>query len=569
MQGKGKGIHKGQMRKIVRKAVENRFIIILSLLALGIFYAVNLRPGIIKGSDDSFHLCRLEGLAVDLSYGVFPVKVHSPLCFGYGYGVGIFYQNHLLYFPALLRVAGVSLELTYKIFSGCIMTAIYGSAFYAAYRISKDKYAALVAAVCVLFSWNMVSDFYLDFHMAGSMAMIFIPLAIAGMLDFLLEDKKPVLLGAGFLGLICTHILSAYLTFFVCAAIALSYAGRWVNKPKKIGEGILAVGGTLALSISFWLPMLEQFRVQEYKVSRPWTQPEEHTQLLFSLFGQGGMGWLLFLWILAILLFLTERGKKVKQRGLLYRLMGIVFFLFFANASEAFWRLTKPVTGMVQFPVRLFTVGSVLAAFSVAVTLSEIRQEKRKKGIALINFLGAAYFFISALDGVGIETLDLGDKAVYEAWAGISAGEEWLPVETTREMLTDATLAVADDGTQARGRKEKGRFHFTMDMEKGYYDIPFVYYRGYAAQTQEGSRLEVGKNTETSMVRVWIREEDRKGGGSHEVTVWYDGTKIQRLSYIVNLLALAAMAAVWQYLRRQRSRRNEEEVETGARGSVR
>ena len=58
MQGKGKGMHKGQMRKIVRKAVENRFIIILSLLALGIFYAVNLRPGIIKGSDDSFHLCR-------------------------------------------------------------------------------------------------------------------------------------------------------------------------------------------------------------------------------------------------------------------------------------------------------------------------------------------------------------------------------------------------------------------------------------------------------------------------------------------------------------------------------
>ena len=43
---------------------------------------------------------------------MFPVKVHSPLCFGYGYGVGIFYQNHLLYFPALLRVAGVSLELT-------------------------------------------------------------------------------------------------------------------------------------------------------------------------------------------------------------------------------------------------------------------------------------------------------------------------------------------------------------------------------------------------------------------------------------------------------------------------
>lgn len=191
---------RSKIRRMADAYKKNRLCIIIAILSILIFFGPNYRDGLIEGSDAPFHLARIDSLAQDLARGTFPVKVHTELGYGYGYGVGLFYQNHFLYLPALLRLMGASLEMSYKIYLFLIVTAVYLSAFYAAFRISKDKYGASIAAVCYLFSYQFISSCYEHFTMGNSVGMIFLPLAVVGMIEFLTRDKSPVLLGIGFVG---------------------------------------------------------------------------------------------------------------------------------------------------------------------------------------------------------------------------------------------------------------------------------------------------------------------------------------------------------------------------------
>ncbi len=493
-------------------------------------------------------------MSKELERGNVPAKIHAELGYGYGYGVGLFYQNHFLYFPAVLRCMGASLETAYKIYLSVIAAAIYFSAFYSAFLVSRDKYGGAVAAVSYLFSYQVISGCYEHFTMGSCVGMIFMPLAIAGMEEFLVKDKPPVLLGIGFWGEVCAHTLSAYMTFAVCLMMVIAYARILMKNPKKIGYLFLTAAAVLALTISFWLPMWEAFRVQDYKVSRPWTFPEENTVNIWSLMGRGGLGWLLFFWLLLTFVFLAEK-KGCKE----YRLIGtwyvMILGMMAVQMMSGFWILTRRITGMMQFPGRLFIPVTVLLIFCAALMIRESGAgEKGKKYLLAISFLAAVYFGAGMIGGLDLKkrTGDYSERILYEEIAGFGAGEEWLPVETQREMLNDRNQAKAEDGSAVTGSKKDGVFSFLADREKEYYDVPFIYYRGYKAVTGDGMELEVNKDPETSLVRVFMPKEGKQEG-SMEVTVRYGGTWIQRFSYAVNAgAAIAAVigAALWR--RKQR-----------------
>mgnify|MGYP006922381770 FL=1 len=57
-------------------------------------------------------------------------------------------------------------------------------------------------------------------------------------------------------------------------------------------------------------------------------------------------------------------------------------------------------------------------------------------------------------------TADYSERIIYEEIAGFGAGEEWLPVETTREMINDLNQAMADDGTIVMGEKTEAYYRF-------------------------------------------------------------------------------------------------------------
>ncbi len=243
-----------KIRNMADRYERNKLCIAIAVLSILIFFAPNYRKGLIEGSDAPFHLARIDSLAQDLSKGIFPVKVHTELGYDYGYGVGLFYQNHFLYLPAFLRLLGCSLETSYKIYLFLIVSAVYLSAFYAAFCISKDKYGASIAAICYLFSHQFISSCYEHFTIGSSVGMIFMPLAIVGMEQFLVKDKPPVLLGIGFGGCLRAHLDRVY---GICGMFAFgdsTYKGL-MGKSKKnrisFGNGRCSAGAYNILLASY------------------------------------------------------------------------------------------------------------------------------------------------------------------------------------------------------------------------------------------------------------------------------------------------------------------------------
>ncbi len=300
--------------------------------------------------------------------------------------------------------------------------------------------------------------------------------------------------------------------------------------------------------------MWEAFRVQGYKVSRSWTIPEENVVSIWRLIGSGGIGWPLFFWLLIIFFFLVEK-KGCKEYGLIRTQFVIVLILLALQATQRFWVITRPVTQTLQFSKRLFIPATVLLVFCAALAVSALDiSDDWKKILVVMNFVIAVYFGIGMINGLNMDerTADYSERIIYEEIAGFGAGEEWLPVETTREMINDLNQAIADDGTMVTGEKTEAYYRFIADAGKEYYDVPFIYYRGYQAVAEDGRRLKVDKNPETSMVRVFLPKEGMEAG-KMEVAVRYEGTVLQKLSYAINIAAvLAVTGASFLYFRKKR-----------------
>ena len=73
-----------------------------------------MNSGGAQGADWRFHLSRIEGIAQALREGQFPVRVYSQAKDGYGYAPSLFYGELFLYFPAVLRLLGMSVQGAYR-----------------------------------------------------------------------------------------------------------------------------------------------------------------------------------------------------------------------------------------------------------------------------------------------------------------------------------------------------------------------------------------------------------------------------------------------------------------------
>lgn len=527
---------------MIQKIKNNRFILAYSFIALLIVFSPYMKPDLIIGSDYPFHLARIDSLKASILDGVFPVKVHSYLCYTYGYGVGFFYPNLFLYIPALFRIIGLSLEVSFKLFSIFLFTSIFLSMFYSTYRLTSSKYAALISATILLFSNQVLGSFYYSFTLGTSIGFIFLPLAIVGMYLFIVEDKTPWMLIFGFTGLIFSHVLSTILAVSVCFIIIICNIKHLfrVDKIKKLFTSILI---TSSLTISFWLPMLEQFFVQQYHVSVPWTHVDENIIPFVNLFRNTyGLGIVLTALIIIMIIGIIDKGF-VDTKILTFLIIGTLFWIL--PSLSKFWMFTRNLFKFLQFPTRLWGVAIFLLLFSFSVWFDiNFKSNNLKKKITCILLVACTYFGFYYLGDQVNNTEDFGNRIIYEEIAGLGAGEEWLPLETTRDFLNTPTSAVSNDGTTIEGIKNKGTFEFIPDPDKIYYDIPFVWYKGYTAKTADNIALDVTKNPDTGMVRVHINNEI-SATENKSIVVKYSGTKLQYISYFISIISFILVLCYW------------------------
>ena len=121
---------------------------------------------LVRGHDTYFHLARIEALKEAYIHGDFFPRLYYEQNFNFGYGTPLFYSDIFLIIPALIRLCGVPIVITYKVFLFMCTGMTFVSMYYTVKKISKNTSSAFLSAVIYLFTAYRITDVYVrdDFH---------------------------------------------------------------------------------------------------------------------------------------------------------------------------------------------------------------------------------------------------------------------------------------------------------------------------------------------------------------------------------------------------------------------
>ena len=388
--------------------------------------------GAASGADWSFHLSRIEGIANGLREGQFPVRVYSMAKDGYGYAPSLFYGELLLYFPAVLRLLGMSVQGAYHTYLLAIQLLTAGISFFSLRQIFKQNKTALVGSALYMLSTYHLYKIYWLSAVGEYTAMAFLPLIPAALYE--LYDKKPLTrrrtrkacaeLVIAFGMLLQVHLLSLEMAVLATAVFCLLHLRRTFSKP-VLHTWLKAVALTVLLNLWFLLPFLTLMLSGDYNNMYTGT-PENGGQIvknsglrMAELFGWQKnhnnlgpellAGGFVLLWC-----WLTLRERDEVQTDcpeLPYRKDIRVGLWAAAFAALACWMSTNtfpwqavgriPVVGRVlvaiQFPGRYLSLATVLLVLAAACGLSALRRTGYARAVAAllvgVSVFGAALFF--------------------------------------------------------------------------------------------------------------------------------------------------------------------------------
>lgn len=254
------------MRLVERGGLNLRRSRNLVLIAIIVISCIPLFSKVMyRGDDLEFHLFRIQGIADGLRHGQFPVRMQYSQVGGYGYPVSIMYGDWILYIPALMHIAGLSLSLSYR-FALILLNA---ASVVLTYYVCKRVFQSDLIGICGAALWNLslyrIADIYKRAAVGEYVAMSFFPMVFFGLWSCLHPDRKGasregwIWCALGLTGIITSHILSTFMLGLVMIPILLhalvfrSSVGIWV-------QFIKTVFLTLGLSLSFLVPFISYSR---------------------------------------------------------------------------------------------------------------------------------------------------------------------------------------------------------------------------------------------------------------------------------------------------------------------
>ncbi len=544
----------------------------------------------INGHDLEYHLLRIESLKEGILMGKPFLKVNVLFFGGAGYASSMFYPDFLLYIPALLRAAGVSINVSYHIFVGICIILCYLSAYLCTKAMTGSAYGAMMAAVTLTLCQYHLDDIYVRGAVGEYAAFIFIPVIIYAIYNAIYEQMdKPWLFVLGYAGVILCHTSTfAMCTVFGLAAVIICFKKTLANK-KVLIRLIVSTVITLLITCFYWLPMLEQFMISVFYVSTPWIQPSQEAVRFVNLFGAAfpGLGSICVL-ILIPRIFIKKDPVKATDKAAVETgetkdrekiniigysdLLILAGFLFTLLACDLMpWDRLGRFLGFIQFPWRFLIMGSCLFAMAAGLIYGRMagRDDKNAgiwtydKGtdpskinagavllvaVIILNGVSAFNAFRSGLQGYYDYADDYYSYKPYTA--NVIAGE-WLPeaVKDKDSLVDDSEKMTDDNGKAIDFTRIKNTIEADIDGGKEYVDVPFIYYAGYKAFIADNSKkstaLRVTGEGNNGMCRVYLN------GLNGRLTVSYKGTALMHISVALSILTVAAVILIFIWKRKK------------------
>lgn len=561
------------MKKVTDWVQEHGFLLMIGTIAVLYMASPLGNTRLHNGHDFSYHLLRIENIKDGLLNGQFPVRI-GPLFLNHrGYASSLFYPELFLYIPALFRLMGLTIETSYKLFALLTIIGCFVTTYLCAKGISKDRYAALTTAVIFSTCQYHIANLYVRGAVGEAQAFVFFPLVVYGIYDLIHQDfRRPWVMGLGFWGLMFSHTISLALALLATAGICLFHVKTVVCDRKKFGKLLLTALVTLLCSIGFWLPMLEQLASNTFYFSHPWTTVTDNAVGLIQIFGAGYYDYtynfdtvVLLMCLLALLLPLSRSGaaetpgsveKQAAGRKIRWFLC-IGLALLFAATRYFPWPLVQPLLNSIQFPWRFYAIATLFLGMAIGLMVREKWQGRyEKEAVVLVLCLmilgGNRYFEQAGVDYVKVEENAFTEKDCWYSFQIVQ--KEWLPDQIDLSLFESDPVRLVTTNREISLPYTEGRqmsLVFDYGYGAGWCDVPLIWYKGYTAHYMSGGQvipLTVTDEGYNGYIRVYF-DETMTGG---TVIVQYTGTRIQKLSLGLNLLAVFGLAGACVFRSRRK-----------------
>lgn len=554
--------------------------LILTIIGISLVSSIVLfMSGISPGHDFRFHYQRIESIAEGLKNFTFPVKMYSTYNDGYGYPVGVYYGDLLLYIPAILRIWGLSIVTAYKVFVYLINLLTTIIAYWSFEKIFKYKKTAIIITLVYVTSSYRFIDVYVRMAVGEYIALAIFPmiaLAVWNIYKMPVTDpkykKNSILLAAGMLGLLYSHILSVEMTAISLGIIALVFYKKTFRR-ETLWVYFKAVLIFIILGAAFIVPFLAYYLNVDILLKYP-----EKSSMQIQAFGAylsdyfavfrdyfGNATWavntrmqftpglllMAGLFVGCYFIVIKKATKEIKCMTISSAIILFVASNYFPwNQLEEHTKIGKLMV-QVQFPWRFIGVATVVLSILAGLVVEKIiddgymKKNRMYSSIALISVIMVCMFVSSYEDNTEqvayIDTAELTryTDSVYSE-LGLAA-TEYVLVGTDMSKLD---YEVTGENARADIISEK-----SVDMtvhvkgtKNSYIDIPRFCYPGYRVYDDEGNHYstEVGNNN-----KIRILFENKVNSDIHidYVEPWY-----WRLAEVVSLVGVIALLIQKQHL---------------------
>lgn len=527
-----------------------------------------MNSGGAQGADWRFHLSRIEGIAQALREGQFPVRVYSQAKDGYGYAPSLFYGELFLYFPAVLRLLGMSVQGAYRTYAIAVQALTAGISFFSFRQMFRNNKTALVGSILYMLAPYHIYNIYWRTAVGEYTALAFLPL-IPAALSLLYAQQKPdrhtarvacAELVVSFGALVQTHIISLELATLSTAVFCLYHFRRTFTK-RILGVWVTAAGLVVLLNLWFLVPFLTLMLGGGYnnmyggesfagglsvQKNGLWL-----SELLSWRADHNSIGVVLVAGLVAFVWCWLTQGPAMPQRerkiGAWAAVLGTLACWMCTNTFP--WGIlgSLPVVGRlllaIQFPWRYFSLATLLLVLVSVCAVSTLRRGRYAQPVAVLllsaSLLGVAIFYHSYLPTV--DTSYLGDSAqvIYTdykisnmAWYYDSL---YLPdgaVETRDGFTCETAVTTVEIASVERRGNTTVLSCSEVNGELGYAELPLLYYPGYTILDGEGEVF----RTANGMVGVTV-----PAGFSGEISVAFREPKRWLAANLVSLVTLLGL----------------------------
>ncbi|MBQ6509522.1 MAG: hypothetical protein IJI07_08630 [Flexilinea sp.] len=530
----------------------------------------------VRGEDMFFHLTRIKGLAESLRAGYFPVRDQLYWLRNYGYGVGFYYPDVFLYFPAVMVLLGFDLLTAYKLFLGLCSFFSILSVWYTAFRMTKNRTTAYAAAVFMAYAAYRLSNLYYRGTVGETQAAVFFPLIILGLYEiFYGEIKKWPAFAFGFLGLLCCHVISltmaaALTVLFLLTQLRKIFTDRRIITA-LLGSAVLVIG----IGAFFWMPMLEQsltnpeLRVNSVLAGEAAFNRTNYAfpvQNLLSRFKRWNFafqadciypGWSLLIVPLLGAAVGKKRDRTVKAADFMLIFSAVLIWMC-TRAFPWTWKIFLPFVTRIQFAYRLLLPATVLLCLSGAVYFTAVIRDR--KPFFMLGILALFCFFSTAYPILQETVLNRTvDKNLFVMQDNRVSGAEYLPQGLDSDFpdknADTVFIPENDPGLKITAHdRQRLSFRFSYELPEGSPEVkisvPLIYYTGFRGTltAEDGTviRPEIGWDAR-GLVSL-----SNSGISKGTVFVSYQKTAVQRAGEAITLLTVILCAALFLHRNRRR-----------------